>query len=1483
MAIDKKISTSFYSLNQTNPRLSGNIKFLVDDNDIYIDSIDSNSELSRTMYKSYKINTNNNLMANLKNYVNLFEIKDNLFDVAKDINNVVNDLSNQHHRLYNCGASSDLSELISKRFRYFAPVYVNNEANKPDLFVIYSVDRSKLNTSNEYVKELLYVHDFRYSEMGKQLDRHIDYLKNTNYDMGIFVNFGDNISYSGTSLTSGLLESRYENDFDSLLANERTITEFNKHIIDGFKRHNLIDSRFLNLEFAFDIDLQKDSLNDKFIDVIGTYITLEELSSLNEYNISNFDLKVLEDNKTVREHKGVLSISDLKDNYINVSNILGVQYTSNNYPSTFTPLIMIEPKFIPTIGDKIVLSYNGNTEITYIIQSSDIVSNDIMETATKIAKSFSEFARLNVSNLFVDAFIHSGRYLVIRSLIDDDSYNNIKVDIIPPQYQIKTPLYTDELVYDNTFYSPNDKSVLTVSPIGIALNNADSLRLGGVVSRIKYVSRWLDYYFYNLEEPLKTLNSESEMFEVIKTEKSKMYNCKLIEHRTFDFDTEITYHEDVFDFELVTYKNWLLSEINKPTFLGKYEGSTPSQVVLDAYKVSLISIIDRYFDAIDLHRNMLLKDVNTDTFEATSIKNEFDRLNENDNIELIKYNQMNPSINKFMYQNGLDVYNRPYTLNLSLPFRYDNFAPSLTNNNRDLRHSTHSWLVIGEGLPPYFNDISINGENAIIKRDIDSEQVVEVIDRMYNNIGIVSELNKWVTTNSNIVSNGADVSKGIITFTSSNNSIKRPLVNLGLQSLEPFKFNYKFKIRNSSNTNVNIKIDIVDNSTNISYKSYLINHNVVGGIDYSINETHIVQLPTLPIDSDLVIRISCLVGWTSTLLIEDINLYKSTITMQTVSDLINFDSDDVNGYHRYISDMVTSYTTIPITIEDILNKDKDVFNYIRSHSIIRDENDNGTCFFRGVKVLVDKKYKDWKFASILLTKKAPIGKERSIELYENNTFKSLVLVVNMYVPEPVLTSIEQPNKYWLDRSVLYFSDGNYASENGLSSFGKENLSVKIHELNTPKKFLGNVITNDWYFQQNGINYIHVAKGILSRFNVDFTSLLDLGGDFNAFFSNVDDSETVNYGMQITFKEIQEITSDYFWCKEIHVKIKETVLGVTTTIEYDILSEYLSNNNTFILKNRMDIVEAILLENAQYDRVLRNTSIIERFSLLSTASIFEWLNSNKVTVNKDDGTNYLGNIVALQPNVNVGVIRLKSDNKNITQLPTMFTNTFARQSGVYEPITKMLRSGGKRFETKIIDYGYSNKASYLDLVPIQQSNDDKVNNSIWYYRNDFSNIDLEKHYRYYHTREDFETLHWFTNPMEYKHNVSTILSSKSEMKLKYIYDGDTINLQPLVKDYLIRLLDNSGYNNTLFSDSEKVTMLKLFNNNVTLDTLNQYDFDSVILDRFYKSCFSVIYDITKLQNLTTDKLVDFYELSDDVIKITDTLIIGDELEITINRM
>lgn len=106
----------------------------------------------------------------------------------------------------------------------------------------------------------------------------------------------------------------------------------------------------------------------------------------------------------------------------------------------------------------------------------------------------------------------------------------------------------------------------------------------------------------------------------------------------------------------------------------------------------------------------LLKDANVDDNISNDIviKSEYKRLEENFLKEQSTASRIIPYVNKWAwYDNGTDVRNNPYRLNLSLAFGINNFAPSKWNIGRSSDGFSHEWYYLSK-FPQYFDETSIS-------------------------------------------------------------------------------------------------------------------------------------------------------------------------------------------------------------------------------------------------------------------------------------------------------------------------------------------------------------------------------------------------------------------------------------------------------------------------------------------------------------------------------------------------------------------------------------------------------------------------------------------------------------------------------------------------------------------------------------------------------------------------------------------------------
>ena len=146
--------SSSFQLVRTNAKLTGNVKLTIDSNDgIWLNSIDSNSELSNSRYKKFAVNTEFSLAKNLYNFFNFGQTpREIVFDVNEsfDSTRTSRDYKDQFDFSNYFSGVKYLSEKeYSEKLSYFAPIYLNKEI--PEYFVILKL-KNPLNKRIDEIK-----------------------------------------------------------------------------------------------------------------------------------------------------------------------------------------------------------------------------------------------------------------------------------------------------------------------------------------------------------------------------------------------------------------------------------------------------------------------------------------------------------------------------------------------------------------------------------------------------------------------------------------------------------------------------------------------------------------------------------------------------------------------------------------------------------------------------------------------------------------------------------------------------------------------------------------------------------------------------------------------------------------------------------------------------------------------------------------------------------------------------------------------------------------------------------------------------------------------------------------------------------------------------------------------------------------------------------------------------------------------------------
>lgn len=295
-----------FQLIRTNPGLTTNVKLVVNpEYKLYLESFDTNKQLSDEKYKHYLINKN---VLYEDQIINFYDgLASNLaFDIKydSDVSDVFSTYDKQFDDTYWSGAKSVDDNWYNEDYEYFAPLYIR-KGDIPDGFIILRVDDSipydevineygpsELNKNNFYNQivdkwKCVNFFDMRYeSDLGYFL--HNNYVKNIGFpDKSFELDFRE-YEYSkiyGIDYNNGVYvtKSKFLKD---LLYLEQPHFKLEKEILNSFKNNDLIFPNILNLKFLYnDVPASPTKINNYSLNrYYGFYIDkLESIVTLTSY------------------------------------------------------------------------------------------------------------------------------------------------------------------------------------------------------------------------------------------------------------------------------------------------------------------------------------------------------------------------------------------------------------------------------------------------------------------------------------------------------------------------------------------------------------------------------------------------------------------------------------------------------------------------------------------------------------------------------------------------------------------------------------------------------------------------------------------------------------------------------------------------------------------------------------------------------------------------------------------------------------------------------------------------------------------------------------------------------------------------------------------------------------------------------------------------------------------------------------------------
>ena len=275
------------NLSRTNPILSTNIKLIVTDDDMYLESIDSSSLLMSSNYKKYLVKESGSYSYDLSKFWRLNSTPlDLAFKVKREYSDfsVLDSYNKQFEESYSYGTSVNYSKIYDYSYRMFAPIWLDK--NIPKKFLIYRVldpvDPVSLNSvdriNNILSKStLIKTVDLSIkSKVGKYLRNYVADENFPKSPITVSFNKDEKVFYNGVDLEKGGFVSRGEFQYKDTLDIDKPLIEYNEFISNGFKRNSMVCANLINLEFLFNDETAEEfSINRYF----GIYVDDHSIGS----------------------------------------------------------------------------------------------------------------------------------------------------------------------------------------------------------------------------------------------------------------------------------------------------------------------------------------------------------------------------------------------------------------------------------------------------------------------------------------------------------------------------------------------------------------------------------------------------------------------------------------------------------------------------------------------------------------------------------------------------------------------------------------------------------------------------------------------------------------------------------------------------------------------------------------------------------------------------------------------------------------------------------------------------------------------------------------------------------------------------------------------------------------------------------------------------------------------------------------------------
>lgn len=730
MAIQFNINNdtkSSFALLRTNPKLTSNVKLVVDSSDnIFLSAHAADKSLEEVRYQRYELSENSSYSSDIATFFR--NIPNQIIYKSLRTNSDFTPYSeyrNQYENQYNYGASFNSTKLYDEQYKMFAPIWLDRSI--PQKFVIYrvkDVDYSDQYTEdtvgqNERILELLNkatlikTYDLtQKSKLGKYLHNHVysDAIPTSviqqNFDQKGLTYF------KGIDVKNGGFAQKGEYLMKDMSQQDMPEIFFNEIITNGFERNGLVSANLINLEFLFD---DSNAVNYDIYRYFGLYVNespegefvIDTVTKGDLISIQPNSTKFYSNTDTFTDEDFLPSVDDLKLPTLNyVKSGVGEYFhikNNSNFKSLRLPLSIDDNKSILNNFKKDdIVKFEASKESVGFIRLNVVKApqdNDRFYiadlTELKIAQyDLADFTYVADSSIAAGSFkgnrfSNQGTLPQIAQAISDAiSFYDTKVNvsnILIKDYVIGDVKGMSLGIYSNnsidflevTTGSQNNLNLLSVViPTGVSTDFNDWLLFTEMGGSIKGASILVDA-------------QELGKLQVGDYVKEKDTNEYIQITSIVPNELDDTLHRVVFK-KPVKFSNDNLMQTYvkyKPVF-GKFLAYDLKDFDFDFYSTSNSNIGELKHEDEDYFVNLtpiLEQEPILNTLATTKIVNEYDRLNENELKETAIKSRIVPTILKFALKNGTNGRNLPYVLNINEAFGTNNISPDIDlENGRDV-------------------------------------------------------------------------------------------------------------------------------------------------------------------------------------------------------------------------------------------------------------------------------------------------------------------------------------------------------------------------------------------------------------------------------------------------------------------------------------------------------------------------------------------------------------------------------------------------------------------------------------------------------------------------------------------------------------------------------------------------------------------------------------------------------------------------------